>query len=59
MIATFISLVPIVDCSEAIYVRNDLTDVERELCSATAQFEDFVLLFLDRLVVLDTVDVLP
>jgi len=53
MIATFISLVPIVDCSEAIYVRNDLTDVERELCSATAQFEDFVLLFLDRLVVLD------
>uniref|UniRef100_A0A8D2L1E2 Proteasome activator subunit 4 n=1 Tax=Varanus komodoensis TaxID=61221 RepID=A0A8D2L1E2_VARKO len=47
-IATFSTLVPLVDCSSIPQERNNLTEVERELCSATAEFEDFVLQFMDR-----------
>ncbi|XP_031439180.1 proteasome activator complex subunit 4B isoform X1 [Clupea harengus] len=47
-IATFTTLVPLVDCSSALHEKNDLTERERELCSASAEFEDFVLQFMDR-----------
>uniref|UniRef100_A0A8C1GZZ4 Proteasome activator subunit 4b n=1 Tax=Cyprinus carpio TaxID=7962 RepID=A0A8C1GZZ4_CYPCA len=47
-IATFTTLVPLVDCSSALHEKNDLTEMERELCSASAEFEDFVLQFMDR-----------
>ncbi|XP_028325388.1 proteasome activator complex subunit 4A isoform X1 [Gouania willdenowi] len=47
-IATFVTLVPLVDCSSALHDSNDLTEVEREMCSASAEFEDFVLQFMDR-----------
>ncbi|KAK7103315.1 proteasome activator complex subunit 4B-like [Littorina saxatilis] len=52
MVSTFSALVPIVDCSEAPQVRSDLTEQEKELCSATAQFEDFVLEFLTRIMLM-------
>ncbi|XP_061914340.1 proteasome activator complex subunit 4A [Entelurus aequoreus] len=47
-IATFVTLVPLVDCSSVLHERTDLTEVEREMCSASAEFEDFVLQFMDR-----------
>lgn len=51
-ISTFATLIPIIDCSSAVDVRNDLSEAEVQLCLATAQFEDFVLQFMDRCFVL-------
>ncbi|XP_061666558.1 proteasome activator complex subunit 4B isoform X2 [Syngnathoides biaculeatus] len=47
-ITTFTTLVPLVDCSSAPSRRGDLSEMERDLCFASAEFEDFVLQFLDR-----------
>ncbi|KAM4526363.1 proteasome activator complex subunit 4B [Fundulus diaphanus] len=47
-ITTFITLVPLVDCSSAPSRQTDLTEIEKDLCFASAGFEDFVLQFLDR-----------
>ncbi|KAI4807509.1 hypothetical protein KUCAC02_027315 [Chaenocephalus aceratus] len=47
-IATFSTLVPLVDCSSAPSQHSDLTEIEKNLCFASAAFEDFILQFLDR-----------
>uniref|UniRef100_A0A3Q3GH33 Proteasome activator Blm10 mid region domain-containing protein n=1 Tax=Labrus bergylta TaxID=56723 RepID=A0A3Q3GH33_9LABR len=47
-IATFTTLVPLVDCSSAPSRYSELTETEKDLCFASAEFEDFVLQFLDR-----------
>ncbi|XP_053613915.1 proteasome activator complex subunit 4B-like isoform X2 [Plodia interpunctella] len=50
-ILIFSWMVPIIDCSSAHEHWSDLTEEELLTCESTAQLEDFVLLFLDRLFV--------
>ncbi|CAF1622524.1 unnamed protein product, partial [Adineta ricciae] len=41
-------LITCVDCSSAVHTRNDLTEIEKEVCLSTAKFEDFISEFLNR-----------
>ncbi|XP_046402715.1 proteasome activator complex subunit 4A-like [Ischnura elegans] len=47
-ISVFATMVPFVDCSTAGEYWKDLTPDEETLCLATAEFEDFILQFMDR-----------
>nr|XP_026489617.1 proteasome activator complex subunit 4B-like [Vanessa tameamea] len=48
-ILIFSSMVPYIDCSSAHKHWPDLTNEELLVCESTAQMEDFVLIFLDRI----------
>ncbi|XP_071454240.1 proteasome activator complex subunit 4-like [Hetaerina americana] len=47
-ISVFATMVPFVDCSSAGEHWKDLSPVEETLCLASAEFEDFILQFMDR-----------
>lgn len=50
-LSTVSILIPLVDCSQAsLYF--DLNESEALICEQTAQFEDFVLQFIDRIILL-------
>lgn len=51
-ILIFSTMVPYIDCSSAYEYWPDLTEEELLVCESTAQFEDFVLIFFDRLFII-------
>lgn len=51
-LSTFCCFIPIVDSSDAFQYYPNLTEEERIICGQTAQFEDFLIQFLDRCFVL-------
>ncbi|CAJ0582017.1 unnamed protein product, partial [Mesorhabditis spiculigera] len=55
VLAMFVTLIPMSDCSMAVHVRNDLTVDEAELCGLTARMEDIVCMVMDKLLaIIDT-----
>lgn len=49
IIGVIVNMIPIVDCSEAVHTRCDLTEDEKELCSATANFDSIISMLMDRM----------
>ena len=47
-ISAVISLIPLVNCMPALHAGIEMSEVERELCLASDQFEDLILQFMDR-----------
>uniref|UniRef100_A0A0N4ZP99 Proteasome activator complex subunit 4 n=1 Tax=Parastrongyloides trichosuri TaxID=131310 RepID=A0A0N4ZP99_PARTI len=47
-LCNFFTLIPIVDCSEAIYHYNNLTEDEKILCQGTANFETMICNLFDK-----------
>ncbi|CAF2134732.1 unnamed protein product [Rotaria magnacalcarata] len=45
---TVLSLITCVDCSSAVQIRDDLTEIEKQVCLSTKLFENFISTFLDR-----------
>ncbi|CAF4157119.1 unnamed protein product, partial [Rotaria sordida] len=39
---TILMLITCVDCSSAVNTRNDLSEIEKEVCLSTSKFEDFI-----------------
>ncbi|CAF4019942.1 unnamed protein product [Adineta steineri] len=46
---TMLMQITCIDCSSAVNIRIDLTEIEREVCLSTSKFEDFINEFLNRI----------
>uniref|UniRef100_A0A8R1IEJ4 BLM10_mid domain-containing protein n=1 Tax=Caenorhabditis japonica TaxID=281687 RepID=A0A8R1IEJ4_CAEJA len=49
IIGVIVNMIPLVDCSDAVHSRCDLTEDEKELCSATANFDGIISMLMDRM----------
>ncbi|KAF1771043.1 hypothetical protein GCK72_002868 [Caenorhabditis remanei] len=49
IITVIVNMIPIVDCSEAVHVRCNLSEDEKDLCSATASFDSLISMLMDRM----------